>query len=158
MTDTRDESLATRKFSRRTVAKGAVWSVPIIASVSLAPSAAAASKFKYKLIADCSTGTFSLQVISGTLPSGSVVTLNYTNPGGNGNIAGKFAESSPPVFIAGTPSGGTVTFTSNADILAGSTVTVASVTRSNNGTFTLTGDGNTATITGTGATGCTSSI
>ena len=73
--------------SRRTLARGAVWSVPVIAGVALAPTASAASTDDVVVAAYCVSGVtpanrrgFNVSAAAGVIPIGS--TFTFTSDAG----------------------------------------------------------------------------
>ena len=128
MTNSSNEGLATRLVTRRTVAKGAVWSIPVIASVTLAP-AAAASTLKFTITAACGTGnasktgSFSVQVTAGSLPAGTAFVLTGT---ANINSTDYAFDNNLLTYVSGNGTT-TVTLTTKAILSNNASIPISAV-------------------------------
>ena len=99
--------------SRRTLARGAVWSVPVIAGVALAPTASAASTDDVVVAAYCVSGVtpanrrgFNVSAAAGVIPIG--CTFTFTSSGALNNLtAGTNTVSAPTT----NPTTGVVSYT-----------------------------------------------
>lgn len=122
---------AERQIQRRTVIKGAAWSVPVIAAAVATPLAAAsvtpppATSAQVTATTDPTVGSntsFSAlgqvydngvgDYVDGTLPAGTLFTLTFTN----GAKADSYANLVGLTYVSGNPaSGGPVVFMVTAD-------------------------------------------
>lgn len=114
-----------QKVSRRTIAKGAAWSVPVVAVAAAAPAASASTTTPVDLQLDGSCGAAGLLNVgfvltAGTepVPAGTVITAT-----GNGLLgAGVFTLSQQLANVALISGGQTVTLT--ADLAPGATLSM----------------------------------
>ena len=133
------ETLPARHLSRRTIVKGAAWSVPVIAAAAATPFAAASAKQAHlnaqtggTISADNAAGT-----ASGTL-NGSVGLINVVGgPWETGVLSGSYTGTGPwNTFLVTKPDG--TPFVQGETIVAGGVVwTVASIQSDADGTWQI---------------------